>query len=362
MCRFILKFTLGFIAVILGIVGIVLLTLRTQAFNADTYKSALSSTNLYDRAIDKVFSFAPSENESAKIFIDPILENLDEKTVLVKTVESNLDNVESWMNGKELFIYFPREDLLNAFDLNDIKENVFEEYDSEFAKLPTCSNEQLSELQNALQNKEIYLECKPNESDYPNYYNDLKSNLTAKLDEIFSSDNPIGLTLDEAGLGYLSENTKFEDVLNSQKDGFKDPKETLKSLDQVQRVFVISRIVAIGIIVLSVIFALFTALLAKNKFKFMAINFTNIYIIVGTILSVCALILKTFIPKFIDQIDVSKLAKEQEAIPFAQDALIAGEQIILNVVQSLLVISLIILAISFIIRIIAAFIKVKNPE
>jgi hypothetical protein len=208
MCKFLLRTVLGLLAIVIAALGIISLTVRFAVLNPDTYKSALESAQVYEK-LDSQLTLSPNSN----IFLDIIIKKLKTQDVLRTTINNNLDNVFGWLSGSkpELILYFPRQVLLNSFSKEEVKQTAVLYFEQQYSNLPPCTPDQEKQLADPQQGQLNFPDCKPSLANMEQKYLDV---ISQSIDNVFKDGSPIEVTLREAGLGNLSEQTPVKELLS----------------------------------------------------------------------------------------------------------------------------------------------------
>lgn len=208
MCKFLLRTVLGLLAIVIAALGIISLTVRFAVLNPETYKSALESAQVYDK-IDSQLKLTPDTN----IFLNIIINKVKEQGILRTSINNNLDFFLGWLSGSksELFIYFPRQILLNSFSKEEVKKIAATYFEQQYQNLPVCTPDQEKQLAQPQAGQLNFPDCKPTLTDMEQQYLDV---ISQSIDNVFKDGSPIEVTLREAGLGNYSEQTPVKELLS----------------------------------------------------------------------------------------------------------------------------------------------------
>lgn len=300
MCRQIFRILFAFLAVLVGSIGILLLTLRIQLFNPNTYKDSLREAEVYDAlslALDEgiqteLAKITSTENNpedknaddfGSELFTalaNEIFKQLDITEVLQTSVEANINNVFAWANGKEdtIYIYFPRKLLVESVD-NDKLQKSF------LSKFQDATKDQLKKLPQCINDAEKQKTLKAITKENINFENisctnkQVENKVDKELSATFAFEDDFNF-IDEViavNLGDINEKTNINDIV--EKDDYS--KDIQPDLDKVKIYIDQSMAIIIILIITSLVFTLISVLLTtKNKW----LIFSKIYLIVGLFL------------------------------------------------------------------------------
>ncbi len=310
MCKSLIRINLAIISILLGIVGLTALSLRISLFNSQTYKEPIEKHGFYSLVTDltskNVFSNDAIEGnalinkqeaqELSKLFALSVIDNVDIEDILKTTIESNLDYIFTWTNSNEdLYIYFPKEKLMEGFGEENLVNIVYSGLSSilNFDTLPTCTEDQIKELENQETIDIFNLECLP--EDFKKAVDQEIQNLVDEL----GFNNLMEEFLEDQGLEYLHEKTPVSEVIEGLVDEESVP-TTLEKIDTAQKVLKISKIIPWILICLSIFFGLLTIFLGKKEFKQFVKSFTKLTFVVGFITAAVSLISKILLSSLLE--------------------------------------------------------------
>ena len=287
MCRNVVRIFVFFLAVFIGSASILTLTIRTSLLQSSTYIDTLRNTGVYSLVEEEITGYLPDreteQGKSASIILDPILENIDVEVVVQDIAENNVINITRWLNSSEdLFIYFPKEELINSYSYTDLEDNIFSEYKETLDSLDVCTQSQLDQLQNSEQ-EDILPFCIPPEFDSAANKNELSKIVT----DVFGQINIVEAALKDANLDHLNERTPITDVIQNQPGSNLD--DSLQVLQNIKTGFYLAAVVPIiGLFVTAALIFLVAAL-GRPSLKTVFTNTGVIGLIIGSIVAVVGL-------------------------------------------------------------------------
>ncbi|MFQ5493018.1 MAG: hypothetical protein ACE5DX_02545 [Candidatus Dojkabacteria bacterium] len=362
MCGRIIRFLLSAIAIFLVFLGILLLALRIPLLNANTYKTALENSGIYSTAREQAEAFLLPDREDEKtagayVFLDPILDNLDIEEVLRTTVNNNLDNFFSWVNGtsEKLTIYFPRTTLVQSFKFEELEANLISEFRDQIAELPECTEAELLELKKNETGEELFIpECRP-----PGEFDDViaasQEDLLDEIKTLFGEENPVEVALDEANLGHLNESTDLRTLIENQPGT--NAGEALNSLEQIRNYVFYTLILGWALIFVAALLLVIVIITGKLSNKGTLTTISNIFLVVGVLLTVVAFLGMRLPDMILPLLEQQLMSVPVETEAFANIAQSVVEELIPVVFRLPLFVGLSIFFVSLLMRIASLLMK-----
>lgn len=285
MCKKLLKSILFLFAFLLAFVGIVAFSLRLRLLDENFLKIPLRESGIYQympeliaakleegsvqireqaekEQVESDLSDPFEDQEFSMLIANQILldiaTNPEMEEVIQSTVEKNIENIYSWLNGntEDIIIFLPQEELSEFSQPEDLFDTVYSLYlkESGINSLPECPEGYIPT--NVLESEELNpseLTCRSEEI-LELVINELREQLPEDdfnfVDSIFLAngiDENSELTLSELATDSPDEKAQFQD-----------------SIDMAQRWIEMSLYIIILFLALSLIFSLLAALLSEH--------------------------------------------------------------------------------------------------
>lgn len=358
MLRRLFQIFFGFFAIILATTGIFIIILRYKLTDSNLYKTTLNDSGIFDE-IDNIEKYFDADQDDVQLFLKPILNELDVKNTLRKTVFTNLDYLSKWINNKDdFYIFFPKEDLKNKITSQEFRNRVLDSFEENFSKLPTCANDSdLADFQAGVDGNYIP-ECKP--SNFNQIFSESRAELENRLATILDNEDVVEKSLEEAGYSGIGEKTSKDTILNLIKS--EDDKKSFENiLDKAEKVALYTKILGFALIAISLLLTGLVVLASKNGVRNYIINFANVYLLTGFLVSIISGTIVFLIPVFSDL--VQKQAKSDNLQ--VQDLFIKMigvlEKILTNIFSTILYVGILIFLLFLLARVIIGFLH-KTQE
>ena len=319
------KFLLSILAIITGIIGIFLITIKNNFVNPEVYKQAIESSEFYYELeqviIEKINAQVmqsntdESQEEILKIALDYVFDKLNLSSLFQKSFDTNFDNFFAWINGEvgEIFIFFPRTELEQNFSIGNIKQLLLDNLKEFYMSMPECTD---AETVDVILNSiflETYPSCYVPESENFIDFDSLKPEVEKKFNEIVG-DQSLESFLDDSDLGYLSEKTPITTIFENSE---KNSDDTIQKLENIKSFFNFLGIGSWILIEISLLLAIFSSLLGGIKLGSIS-NFFAIYLITGIILLFIGLS-TSFLPELLlNSIPINELSETPSIVPIME--------------------------------------------
>lgn len=342
-----LQIILGFFAVIFAITGIIVLTLRYKLTDSNLYKDAVEESSIYV-LLENPKEYFSTSNDDVQIFLVPILENINLGDLIRVTVETNIDYITNWLKGDELFLYFPRDKLVQSVNSEDFRNDAIEGFTEAFYNLPECSESQILKYESQINEGDNFIpECKPSNSD--EIFLEQKAELERRLNEILSDDSNVQRIIEETDLKFFSEKTSIQTLLDRMSSEERERVE--KALNLTDKFVLYSKLLGFSLVIASLIFTLINLFTVKN-FKNALIIFSNTYIFTGVILFIPILTLKVLLQIIKNAYESGQIEfSDERAKPFFESLIKATQYIVSNITTMWIVISLVMILFCVVMRI-----------
>ncbi len=359
MLRRLAQIFFGIFAIFFAVSGIFLITFRFKLTNADFYKSGLENAGIFDE-IDNIEKYFDADQDDVQLFLKPILNELDIKTLVKKTVFTNLDYLSNWINRRDdFYIYFPKEDLKNKITSEEFRNKVLDSFEENFSKLPTCEND--SDLENFQPGVDgnYVPECKP--SNFTQIFSESRAELESRLATILDNQDVVEQALQEAGYAGIGEKTSLDSVLSLIKSD-EDKKSFQDAIETASDIALYTKILGFGLIVLSIVLSLLVGLFSKDGIKNFVINFSNIYILVGVLVTALSGSTLAVIPLIFDTIEKQAQNDNLQVQELVIKVLGGLESMINNIFQMVLLIGISLFIMFLLIRVLLSFSHKKEAQ
>lgn len=359
MLRRLFQIFFGFLAIVFATTGIFTIILRSKLTDSNLYKTTLNDSGIFDE-FDNIEKYFDADQDDVQLFLKPIINELDVKNIVRKTVFANLDYLSKWINNKEdFYIFFPKEDLKNKITSKEFRNRVLDSFEENFSKLPTCTNDsELESFQPGVDGNYIP-ECKP--SNFDQIFSESRTELENRLATIIDNEDVVERSLEEAGYSGIGEKTSKDTILSLIKS--EDDKKSFENiLDKVEKVALYTRILGFALIAVSLLLTTLVVLASKSGVRNYIINFSNVYMLSGFVVTAIAGAILVVIPI------LSDAAQNQAKIDNlqVQDLFIrmlgAIEKLLVNIFDTVLFVGFLLFLGFLLLRVLATFLHKKQEK